>query len=199
MTKYVLFFGVLFIVFITGIFVILENKQERIRIAVCPTYFEVAKEINNKKYEVIKTASTVESLALLKDQKVDMILTGRTLKPHEPQMNGILLKEGYSFLSNKEIVIYINQLEDYGIYTDLNAEFLKDIFPIQKIEEVNDVYEYLGEGIIITSWENTDYTKAGIVHVLQENEERVKLSRQPTIYCPYACEKEAWEIALLIK
>ncbi len=199
MNKKILIFIILFIIFIAGFFIFSDDKQNKIRIGACPTCFEMAKEINNKEYEIIKTASTAESLALLEDQKVDIILAGRKLKPHEPQMDGILLKKGYSLLSKKGAVVYIDQLKNYDVYTDLDAELLKSVFSLQKIKEVSNVYKYLDKGIVITSWENTDYTKAEIVHVLKENGKRVKLSRQPTIYCPNVCGKEAQEVALLIK
>ncbi len=180
------------------------NKQkevvfEKIRIAACPTCFEIAKNVNTDKYKIIKTSSTAESLALLQDKKVDMILAGRTLKPNEPQMDELLIKQGYSFLSDKEDVVYTDQLKDRIIYTDLDIENIKNVLSLQVIEQVDNVYDYLNKGIIITSWENTDYAQAKIVHVLERSGERFKLSRQPTIYCPHVCGQEARELALSIK
>ncbi len=172
--------------------------QEKIKIAACPTCFEITKNINTDKYEIIKTASTAESLSLLQERKVDMILAGRTLKPDEPQMDGLLIKEGYSFLSDKEITIYFDQLKNQTIYTDLDIEDIKNVLSLQKIEQVNNVYNYLDKGIVITSWENTDYARAKITHILKTNGERFELSRRPTIYCPHICGQEAREIALLL-
>lgn len=210
--KHKIIITIIFIVFIATGFLFLRNKeqsnhapvneplnQEKIKIAACPTCYEIAQNIDTDKYEIIKTASTAESLSLLQNQKVDMILAGRTLKPNEPQMDGLLIKEGYSFLSDKEITIYVDQLENQTIYTDLNVENIKNVLSLQKIEQVNNVYNYLDKGIVITSWENTDYTQAKIVNILEKNGERFKLSRRPTIYCPYVCGQEAQELALLIK
>ncbi len=174
-------------------------KKEKLKIAACPTCFEMVKTIDAEKYEIIKTGSTAESLALLENKKVDMILAGRTLKPTEQQMEYILIEDGYSFLSNKESIVYRGQLKDYTIFTDLDIETVKNAFAIENVEQVNNVYQYLDKGIVITSWENTDYTKASIVHVFENNGERVKLSRRPTIYCPDKCDKNAEGLALLLK
>ncbi|MDZ7611205.1 MAG: hypothetical protein U5L10_00380 [Candidatus Moranbacteria bacterium] len=175
-----------------------SHKSEKIKVAACPTCFELAKNVNADKYEIIKTGSTAESIALLKNNRADIIMAGRTLKPGEPQMDSILIKEGYSFLSSREGVVYIEELKDKIVYTDLDLEKIEKAFPAQKIEQVENVYEYLDKGVVVTSWENTDYTKAAIVHVLEENGERIVLSRQPTVYCPSACKEEARELASLI-
>ncbi|MEX0918472.1 MAG: hypothetical protein WDZ85_00670 [Candidatus Paceibacterota bacterium] len=175
------------------------ETTEKIKIATCPTYYELSKSLNLEKYQVIKTSSTAQSLVLLESGQADMILAGRTLKPTEPQMDSLLIKEGYSFLSNQEATIFVDQLNGYNIYTDLDEEELKQKFPIKNIQAVASVDEYLDKGIIITSWENTDYNKASIVHLLEKNGERVKLSRQPTIYCPNACDEQARELALYLK
>jgi len=173
--------------------------QEKIKIAACPTCFELSKKLDREKYQIIKTSSTSESIDLLNKGQADMILAGRTLKPNEPEFDSLLIAEGYSFLSSQESIIYLDQLNDFNIYTDLDAEVLKNMFPIQKIEKIDDIYEYLDKGIVITSWENTDYIKASIVHVLENNGERAKLSRRPTVYCPSICGKEAQELVLLLE
>ncbi len=173
--------------------------QEKIRIAACPTCYELSKKLELEKYQIIKTNSTAQSIALLESGQADMILAGRTLKPNEPQMDYLLVDEGYSFLSNQEVTIFIDQLNNYNVYTDLNEEELKEKFPIEKIQTVGNVYDYLDKGIIITSWENTDYNKAGIVHLLEGNRGRVKLSRRPTLYCPNVCDEKAQELVLYLK
>lgn len=174
-------------------------KQEKVKIAACPTCFEMIDGLDNEKYEVVKTASTSESIALLKGQKVDVILAGRVLKPGEPQMDYISVGEGYSFLSGREEIVYLSQLNNYDLYTDLDAEKLKNIFPIENISQVDNVYQYLDKGIVITSWENTDYNKAAVVHVLEASGERVKLSRRPTFYCSVACGEDIQELVSLLK
>lgn len=157
------------------------------------------KKLDLEKYQVIETESTAQSIALLKNGQVDMILAGRTLKPNEPQLDHLLIEDGYSFLSSQEKIIFINQLNNYNIYTDLDAETIKEKFFVEKIETVDNVYEYLNKGIVITSWENTNYNKAEIIHLLDRGGERVILSRRPTVYCPNACDKQAQELVLFLK
>ncbi len=203
---------ILFIVIAIGFFVFSFDKQdenqiltdaippqEKTKIAACPTCYELSKKLDLEKYQIINTNSTAQSIAFLESGQVDMILAGRTLKPNEPQMDYLLIDEGYSFLSNQETTIFIDQLNNYNVYTDLNAEELKEKFLIKNIQTVDNVYEYLDKGIIITSWENTDYNQAEIVHLLERDGERVKLSRRPTIYCPNVCDETAQELALYLK
>lgn len=173
--------------------------QEKIKVAACPTCYELSKKLDLEKYQVIKTNSTAQSIAFVESEQADMILAGRTLKPDEPRMDKLLIEEGYSFLSNRGATIFIDQLDEYNVYTDLDEQELKEKLSIEKIQTVNNVYEYLDKGIIITSWENTDYDKAEIVHLLEKNGERVKLSRRPTVYCPNVCDEQAQELALNLK
>jgi hypothetical protein len=210
--KKIITLTILSIIFIMGFFVFLNQDQknknivsgsfdlEKIKVATCPTCRELTKNINSNKYEIIPTASTAESIALLENKKVDMILAGRKLKPQEPKLKEILIEEGYSFLSDQGATIFIDQLSNYNVYSDLDEEELKEKFPIEKIQTVDNVYQYLDKSIIITSWKNTDYLRANIVHVLEENGDRAKFSRQPTIYYPdFGRDLEAQELALLLK
>ena len=81
-------------------------------------------------------------------------------------------------------------MKKYNIFTDLETDKIRNIFDLDDVLKVEDVYEYLSLGIIITSWDNTDYSKAEIVHVLQENGKRVMDSRRPTVYCKKTCEND---------
>jgi hypothetical protein len=173
--------------------------MKKIKIAVCPTYHKMAKNINAKEYEFIETKSTAESLNLLKSNNADMVLAGRVLKPSEPKLKSFLVKkEGYSFLSDQGKVVKVRDLNNYEIYTDLDDTLIKKSFPIKKINHVNDVYKFLDKGIVITSWENTDYARAEIIHVLEDSGERTALSRRPTLYFSQAYEKEANKLILLL-
>jgi len=157
--------------------------MKKIKIAVCPTYHKMAKNIDAEEYEFIETKSTAESLNLLKSNNADMVLAGRVLKPSEPKLKSFLVKkEGYSFLSDQVKVVKVKELNNYNIYTDLNGALIKKAFSIKKINQVDDVYKFLDKGIVITSWENTDYAKAEIVHVMEDSGERVSLSRRPALY-----------------
>jgi len=162
---------------------IFASNKKLLVIAACPTYYyELIDQLDPKKYELFFSESTSRSVALLENNLVDAIISGRTLKPNEIDTYSLVLGKGYSFLSNVEMVVLADDLKNYNIYTDLEAEEIKNIFPINEISQVDDIYNHIDDGIIITSWENTDYNKAEIVHLMENNGRRVKLSRQPTIH-----------------
>ncbi len=203
MNKLAIIFIILIISFIFLFFIkndslfFASNKiknLEIIKIAVCPTYHETAMRLDNNKYKIILTNSTAESIQLLQRKEVDLIISGRTLKPNEPQSESLIIEKGYSFLSNQEKTILEIDFENYYFYTDLDPEEIKGSFSIKNIEKVDNVYNYLNNGIVITSWENTNYHKAEIVHVFENNGKRLKPSRQPMIHCPNFCRQEFKEI-----
>lgn len=170
----------------------------RLKIAACPTCYELIKDIQLDNYEIIPTMSTAESLLLLQNQEVDMILAGRTLKFDEPDLPHLLIKDGYSVLSAQEETIYLSELLDYIIYTDLNPQVVQSFFPAQVVNKVDDVYQYLDQGIIVTTWENTDYARASIVHLLENDGSRVELSRRPTVYCSQTCDQFAQDLVQIL-
>ncbi len=169
-------------------------KKEKIIIGACPTYHWIEEKIDLNKYEFIPTTSTDQSLILLGSKQADIVLSGRTLKPNEPSFDFLVIGEGYSFLSDKGFLVYYHELDKYNIYTDLDVELVKNDLSIEKIEKVDDVYDYLEKGIVITSWENTDYSRVEIVHVLKSSGERLELSRRPVIYCSESCSDDVQEI-----
>jgi len=80
-------------------------KRDKIRIVVCPTYSDIANNLNAE-YNIIITQSTAESLRLLNENKVDYVLSGRPLKPDEGDYKiEFISKSGYSFISQQEKVI----------------------------------------------------------------------------------------------
>jgi hypothetical protein len=161
------------------------------KIAVCPTFFNLLR--NNSELsslEIIKTKSTAESLSVLDNNLVDYSLAGRILKPEEKKFPYKIIGAGFSFMSENEITLKEEDLKKEKFYTDLDVENLKNIFKINQLEKVESVYEYSKRGIIITSWENTNYEKAQIVHILNEDGTRNILSRIPIIYCKNFCEEE---------
>lgn len=167
-----------------------NGNKEKIRIAVCSSCKKIADRLDPNRYEVIYTQSTSQSVTFLQAGIVEMILSGRTLKPTEPSLYQLVLGEGYSFLSTEEFTVFENSLNEYSFFTDLDVEKIKSLFALRNITQVDDVYEYLGQGIVITSWENTDYSKGRVVHVLQNDGQRFALSRRPTLYCPMECGNE---------
>ncbi len=199
----ILIAGLAIVIFSALAITILNSKADEIdtqktKVAVCPTYYELAQNLDPQKYEIIHTSSTSESLSLLQEMRVETVLAGRTPKPNEKNnLDSVILDEGYSFLSSESMSIYGKDLKNYNIYTDLPANTFENIPEIEKIQQVDDVYEYPDKGIIITSWENTDYNRAEIVHVMETADKRLAISRQPTIYCLDSCKKN--HIETLIK
>lgn len=205
---YQLFFTSLLIFFTLFLFAYNLNNHKKdsddkaivnkFKIAACPTCYDLIKNNQLDNYEIIPTISTAESLLLLQNKEVDMILAGRTLKFDEPDLPYLLIKDGYSILSNQEKTVYLSELSNYVIYTNLNPKVVQNFFPAQAVIKVDDVYQYLGQGIVITTWENTDYTRANIVHLLESNGSRMELSRRPTVYCAQTCDQTAQELVQLL-
>lgn len=200
-----LFLLISIIYFAQSNFILSKNENEEIekntKIAVCPTYYHLEEKINKEKIELIKTNSTAESINLLKEKKVEAILTGRLLKPNEPFFDFLVIgKEGYSFLNQSEKIIFEEDLKKYSIYTDLNLEEIKSNFSTDQVFAVENVYDFLDQGIVITSWENTNYSKAKIVHLLEKNGKRNILSRRLNLYCSTSCQiPKMQELALFLK
>jgi Flp pilus assembly protein CpaB len=75
------------------------QKTKKIKIAACPSCYSLGKRLDSDKYEFIKTRATAESLFLISSGQVYFILAGKTLKSDEPELVGVPIGEGYSFLS----------------------------------------------------------------------------------------------------
>ncbi len=162
-----------------------ENKELKPIVAGCPTFYYMLDELSNDGVGVIKTDSTAESFYLLQQGKADLIIAGRALMPEEPKFPFEIIGPGYSFISEKELLILDKEMGDYDFFTDLPSKEIIEKFPYiihDKISKVENVYDYLSEGIIITSVENTDYSKSEIVHVYKEDGFRHRFSRAPIIY-----------------
>lgn len=193
---------IVFVIIVIFLLVILKNynndqklsidslRLEKIKIAACPACFSVIQKLGQSQYEIVPTASTAESVMLLEKGLVDFIIAERTHKPGEPLLDYHIIEQGYSFLGETEKTIRAEDLVKYEIFTDQDPEEMKLLFPIGNVVTVDNVYEYLDKGIIVTSWENTDYTKAQIIHILENDGERLVLSRRPTLYCLSSCNDD---------
>lgn len=174
------------------VFLIIGNttaKDERKTIAVCPTFLDLVNNLDASKFDIVKVDSTSEGIKMLNNSEVDYVLAGRTLKPDEKANSmEFISKEGYSFLGNEEKVVYTRDLQEINIYTDMDIERIKDDFSIEKVFSVKNVYDYLDKGVVITSWDNTDYSKAEIVHLMNSDGTRSLLSRTPIVYCRNVCD-----------
>ncbi len=168
---------ILIILFLIGF----NLKAEIIKIAACPTFHYLLEEIDSDRIETIKTKSTAESIALLKEKEVDLIISGRALKEEEPDFLYKIIGPGYDFLFEQELFMTEKQMKDIIFYTDLSIENILEDFPyIEKVEKVENIFEYLDQGIIITKLKNK--LEGEIVHIFSENGIRPRLSRLPRLY-----------------
>lgn len=172
-----------------------ENIVDIISIAACPTfYYRLGNLKNNENYSIILTDSTAVSLEMLANLEVDYAIGGREIMPYEPNFNYQAIGEGFSFISNETLVIYDYELSSYLIYSDLDKEILIENFGDLDYNIVEDVYEYLKDGnLIITTWENSDFNKAKIVHLLKADNLRNIKSRLPTVFCQKTCNNDIIE------
>lgn len=161
-----------------------KDKQQLITIAICPTYQFLSVDLQSEKIKVINISSTSESVVLLRKGEVDVIISGRKPLPTEQDLSFkvIELVDHFSFLSNTLRSIYGDELITQEIYTDQNIEYIKEIFSLKNVVKVENVYDYLDKGIVITSWENTNYLNASLVHVLNMDGTRHVNSRTLVVY-----------------
>lgn len=173
-----------------------EISGQTITVAACPTFYYLLEKLKNNNINIVETNSTAESLYFLQKNKTDLIIAGRKLKPEEPQFLSEIIGSGYSFISDKELLIQEKEMGNYNFFTDLSPDEIIDKFSYiipGKISEVENVYNYLSRGIIITSVENTDYSKSKIVHIYKKDSSRHRFSRTPIIYFSNSLNKDIIE------
>ena len=177
------------------------GEEKAIKIAACPTFHYLRKDLEGHGVEFIATGSTAESLALLSNYRVDMVLAGRTLKPDEPDFNFTILGDSCcAFVSRApargeeedlssspgqtEQILLEKDFDNFIFYTNLDPVEIKEFFPdIKTIERVENVYEFLdNKSVGIALWENMDYNLASMVHVLNPDGTRNVKSRPPIVY-----------------
>ncbi len=176
------------------------ESYEKPVVAACPTFYYLLEKLEENGFSVLRTKSTAESFYLLEKEEVDAAISGRATSPGEPDFSFNVIGPGYSFLSSKEKVIMENEMGFVDFFTDMEKEIILNDFPFiseNNLRQINDVYDYLEEGVIITSVLNTDYSRGRVVHVFRENGERVRLSRTPVFYYQEK-EKERLRPALSI-
>ncbi len=163
-----------------------NNPSEKIKIAACPTFHYLLDKIaHDENIEVIKTSSTSENIYYLLFEEIDAFISGRKLKPEEPSLRYDIVGEGFAFLGKTEQIIFYDELNNYEYFTDQEVKKIIDKFSdleAAKIKKVDDVYSYVEDGIIITSFENTNYLKAKIVHIYSKEGQRHRFSRTPAVY-----------------
>jgi hypothetical protein len=85
-------------------------KQENLSIAACPTFYYLLDELESSGINVIRTNSTSESIYRLQNNQVDLIISGRKLRPEEPVLKYEVFGAGFSLLAEREIAIYENEM-----------------------------------------------------------------------------------------
>ncbi len=172
------------------------------KIAACPTFYEKALILNANGFRVVLSPSTSKSLELLKEEEVNYVLSGRSLMPGEDFKYQIIddNEKRYSFLSSSSKTILSESLSEYIFYTDIPREKIEEDLNIVNIVEVQDVYNYLDKGLVLTRWSNTDFNRASVVHVLNSDNSRLRSSRLAHIYYLDDCDQEVIQnIIKLIK
>ena len=181
-----------------------EGTSEIKKIAICPTMYRVMSgDIVYDEYVFVNVSSTSEGVSLLNNGGVDFVISGRIPVEEENIGEYTPLYEGldrFSFLSNITDFVYTKDLSNYNIYTDLEEGILEGAFDLEDVEYVENVYDYSFRGLLVTSWGNTDYNKAPIVHIMDNETERNILSRLPTLFCKTEClDEEVLKLKELFK
>ncbi len=205
MKKIIVFLGAIFIlVFAVGSLSkeneaeTLQKDESEIIVAACPTFHYMLEKIESNKVKVIKTESTGESLSLLDQEMVDLVISGRALKSTEPKFSFKKIGHGYDFIFSKEVFILEEEMQFIPFYTDLPLENIIEDFPFiseDNLKKTEDIYSVLDKGVVITSLEGE--IRGEIVHVLQGNGERVRLSRLPRLYYLPNLEEEKLKLIKL--
>jgi len=165
-------------------------KKEKIKIATCPTYYDILSSLDGEEYEVIKTDSSSASLYLLGEFMVDYVLSGRPLKPGEGIFQReYIAKNGYSFVGNEERVINKDSLNSEVICTDIDRHEVEINFNLLATQ-VDNIKECPQEAIVVTSWDNTNYEEVSPIHVINSDGSRHFLSRTPIVYCQEECPEK---------
>ncbi len=180
MKRILIFF--LFLLIITAFS--FKNKEEKLFVAVCPTYHYISERAkDNKNIVIIKTDSTTESLKLIKEGKVDVVISGRALRKEEPQLLSQIIGEGYDFISKDEIIIFEEEMEFIPFYTNLQTDQIIESFQYiseENLTRVENIDDYLEKGVVITSLDG--FLIGESVHILKKDNSRVFLSRLLRIY-----------------
>ncbi len=173
-----------------------NNISHNMRIAACPTFYYMLSILEDEKFEVYPTESTGQSIYGISTGQADAFISGRALRPDEPNLNREILGPGFSFISEDGKVVFLEDLDKHQFYTDEDKEDVINTFDNitdDNLESTEDVYEYLENGIGITSLENTDYSRSEVVNILDGNGFRHRYSRTPSLYYTDEIEDEKIE------
>ncbi len=176
---------VLAVVFAVVAVLQLPDRQDGITgltVAACPSYHHLLEELD---VIGIRTGSTKESIELVEKGEAQAFISGRALKPEEPGYEYKVIGEGFSLLYSEPLTFTEHEIKEKDIYffTDQEVGEVKEKLSfIDEVEKVENVYEKISEGVVVTDIENTDYEKAEMVTVYQEDGSRSEYSRTPVLY-----------------
>lgn len=174
------------------------EEKDLIAVSACPTFYYmldmIEKENDTGKIKTIKTETTAEGLGLLNRREVDLVISGRALRSTEPNFLSEKIGLGYDFIFSKEILVSEQEMEFIPFYTNLSADKIIESFAFiseKNLIKAEDVFENLNKGIVITFLE--EEMKGELVHIIQENGERLRLSRLPRLYYSFNTKLEKLE------
>jgi NDP-sugar pyrophosphorylase family protein len=160
-----------------------DKSKDTFSVAGCPTFYYMLDKLEEEGVEVIRTLSTNENFQLMERGLADFSISGRGVLKDERFFPSVIIGPGYSFLSKEEFVITEKEVPFISFFTDIPTEsILEDFadFSIENIKKVENIEDYLEEGVVITIPENEH--KGRLVHFINEKEERVRLARVPRLY-----------------
>ncbi len=179
-----------------------EELIKDLNIAVCPTFYYMGEKLEEEGFFVIRTESTCENLQLMEEGKAHFSISGRGLLENNPFFPSLTIGPGYVFLSNEPFVIRENKMNIVPFFTDISPEEIKkdfsDISDELTIEKVDNIEKYLEKGVVITSVINEK--KGKLVHLLREDDSRVRLARVPRLYyLPSVSEEKVKIVKNIVK
>ncbi len=194
--KKVIFTASLVLIFLIAVGFLFAEKEKTPTVAACPTFHYLLEELKDiSEVNTVKSDSTGESLKMIENGEVDMIISGRALKEEEPRLLSQKIGDGYDFIFAEEVIILEEEMGFIPFYTDLSSEKIINDFSYiseENLSRVDNPYDYLKEGVVITSLEET--LVGEVVHVLKSDGSRVRLSRLPRLYYSSDVKEEIVDI-----
>ncbi len=167
-----------FLVFgLIGFAFLSNGPGERLTVAACPTFHDFP---YGPSIDLIKTASTAESIGLLERGEVDLAVSGRALRVGEPEPLFRVIGPGYDIIFAEEAFAWESEIPHIRFYTDLDPDEVKKDLGIVDLVAVSDIESYLDKGPVITRLEGR--MKGEVVNIFREDGSRVRMSRMPRLY-----------------
>lgn len=154
-----------------------ETDDKRVTVAACPTFHDLS---YGPSVDLIRTASTAESLKLLETKKTDLVVSGRALKVGEPDLLFKVIGPGYDMIFIEEAVIWEWEIPHIRFYTNLDPDEVKRDLGVVELVAVDDIEEYLDKGPVITRLDGR--MKGNVVNLFKGDGTRVEMSRMPRLY-----------------